>query len=224
MKPIIYCRIADLTGKKFNKLTVIGFAYVKNNKSVWYCKCDCGKTTLSTAGNLSSGQAKSCGCTRKESLISRNTKHGLVNHRLHVVWVDMRRRCYNETDIQFKDYGGRGIRVCQAWKNDFKPFYDWAMSNGWKDGLTIERVNNNGNYEPSNCRWATRLEQNRNQRSNRNLTYKSKTLCISEWAQIAGISASTIYSRINRGWSTEDALTLKPVTYKNRTYERILFI
>lgn len=118
----------------------------------------------------------------------------------------MKARCYNATHDRYKDYGARGIVVCDEWLNDFTVFYDWAMNNGYKENLTIDRIDVNGNYEPSNCRWVTSKEQQRNTRYNRNYTINGKTHCITEWCEILGINRNMVYTRINRGWTVENAL------------------
>lgn len=130
-------------------------------------------------------------------------KHGLRHTRIYGIWLQMKNRCYNTKTERFKDYGGRGIIICEEWRNNFKSFYDWSMSNGYKDGLTIDRINNNGNYEPKNCRWVEIKTQNRNARSNHLITYKNETHCISEWAEITGISRYVITNRLKYGWSIE---------------------
>jgi len=155
----------DLTGKRYGKLTVLKYVGKdKNRHSLWLCKCDCGveKTISSTA--LQAGQ-KSCGCEGARTTLSqRMTKHGMYKSRIYDIWHCMKDRCYREGNSKYYLYGGRGIRVCDEWKNDFVPFYEWAMSNGYKDDLTLDRIDSDGNYEPSNCRWATVTEQNRNRR------------------------------------------------------------
>ena len=130
--------------------------------------------------------------------------------RLQVIYNCMKQRCYNPHRTQYKNYGGRGIIVCEEWKNSFKNFKDWAMKNGYKDNLTIDRINTNGNYEPSNCRWATVKEQQRNKRTNTHLTCNGKTLLIQEWSELTGLSTSRICLRLKAGWSVEKAL-LTPI-------------
>ena len=135
-------------------------------------------------------------------------KHGLKYTRIYQTWADMKRRCYNKNDkMHYPAYGGRGIIVCDEWKNNFLSFYNWAMANGYNDKLTIERVDVNGNYTPNNCKWATVAEQNRNKRTCRKLFFRGKLLCIAEWARETGIEKNTLKYRLNMGWPIEKALT-----------------
>ena len=137
--------------------------------------------------------------------------HGHRNSRLYRIWSNIKTRCYNQNDPHFNRYGGRGITVCDEWKNDFKAFYDWAMSNGYQDDLTIDRIDNDGNYEPCNCRWVTVKEQNRNKRNVKFITYDGRTQTIPEWTKEFGLGKETIRERLKRGWSDEEALTGKKV-------------
>lgn len=157
-------------------------------------------------GDFISGRSKSCGCLRRDTTIDISTTHGLKDHRLYSIWCNMKSRCYNRSNHGYKNYGGRGIKICKSWKNTFINFYKWAISNGYADNLTIERCDNNGNYTPSNCRWATRMEQCRNQRSNILLTYNGETLCLADWAKRKGMRVTTLRGRINKNWTTDEAL------------------
>ena len=150
----------DLIGQKFGRLTVI--KKLKSNKrqqSVWKCKCSCGNITIIPRPNLKSGNTKSCGCLRNEA-----KKHGLYKHSLYPIWNAMVQRCCNFNNVNYPNYGGRGIKIYKQWKNDFKKFYDWAILNSWKKGLQIDRINNDGDYKPSNCRFVTSRKNNQNKR------------------------------------------------------------
>lgn len=194
--------IIDLTGNKFGKLTVI-CRKGSNDKgnAMWKCICDCGNVVVVNSNHLRSGNTCSCGCTRGE-------KHGLTNTRIYRIWQAMKNRCYNQNVVHFGDYGGRGITVCEEWKNSFSAFYDWAISNGYSDELTIDRIDFNGNYEPSNCRWVNMKMQNNNTRHNRTITKNGETHSVSEWAEIIGIKPATLYARIfTYNWEIEKALS-----------------
>lgn len=133
-------------------------------------------------------------------------KHGLKNTRLYRIWLGMKDRCNNPNTSRYLDYGGRGITVCDEWNDDFKSFYDWSMSHGYSDILTIDRIDNDKGYSPDNCRWVTMLIQANNSRHNHNITYKGETHSLSDWSRILGLSFHLLSNRINRyGWSVENA-------------------
>lgn len=195
----------DLTGKRFGRLTVIERDYSKRT-TAWLCKCDCGNMHIATAKHLNNGHVKSCGCLNREP---KRVAHNMSHSRIYNIYQTMKKRCYNSKDEHYHNYGGRGIKVCDDWLNDFQAFYDWAMANGYKDDLSIDRINVNGNYEPANCCWATNSQQQRNKRNSVKVKYNGETKTIYEWSEIVGIDPLTIADRIRKGWTAEKALTQK---------------
>lgn len=157
--------LRDLTGQKFGRLTVLQRAETINKRTRWLCRCDCGEEVIVEAYNLTKGHTQSCGCLQKEATAKASTTHGMRNSRLYRIWNCMHTRCYRKSYHAYKHYGGRGIAICDEWLHDFQAFYDWAMENGYKDNLTIDRIDSNGNYSPSNCRWTTMAIQNKNKRA-----------------------------------------------------------
>lgn len=203
-------KFIDITGKKFNKLTVIGFYEKSKNGARWLCKCDCGNQTIVRGANLKNGSVKSCGCLVHENKSS--IKHGLSNTRIYSIYCGIKSRCNNENSPAYKNYGGRGIKMCEEWANDFMIFHDWALKNGYKEGLTIERIEVNKGYDPSNCCWKTKREQCYNRRDT--IRYKGK--CLSELCQEHSMPYNTVYRRITVGkMSICDALT-KPIMKEKR--------
>lgn len=183
-------QIVDITGNKYHKLTVIGM--IPNKIPIkWVCKCDCGKIKFVIGGNLKSGGTKSCGCDKKKS-------NGLSRTSIYQVYKGIIQRCYNHKNKDYRNYGGRGITVCDEWRNSFIVFYNWSVSSGYDKSLQIDRINNNGNYEPLNCRWATLKQQGRNRRTNNIIEYNGKSQCLSDWAEELGISRSTFIYRIKK--------------------------
>lgn len=152
----------DLTGKRFGRLVVVKFTGKRRGtNALWKCVCDCGNTAIVVSSELQRGRTRSCGCLHREVAKKMSTKHGLWKHPLNKVWITIKQRCYNPNCAQYPYYGRRGIKVCDKWKDSFKAFYDWAINNGYKKGLTIDRIDDEGNYEPSNCQWITKSENTR---------------------------------------------------------------
>lgn len=200
----------DLTGKIFNNLKVIEYSgKSKQNKSLWKCECLlCHNITYSISADLIRGHKVSCGCVRLMKVKEKIVTHNKSYTRLYNIWTDMKQRCYNKNNIAYKNYGDRNITMYDEWKNNFQCFYDWAISNNYSDNLTIDRIDNNKNYEPNNCRWITFKEQQNNRRNNHYMTLKGVTHTIREWSEIVDIPYGTIVSRVNAlHWSDEKALT-----------------
>jgi len=200
-------------GQKFNRLTIIKLDHIekyispkgkKKNKVYYVCQCDCGKNLIVLKNEITSNGTKSCGCKREENIRKSITIHNMTKTRLYKIWRNIKTRCLNKNNKHYKDYGGRGITICEDWKNDFMSFYNWAITNGYKEDLTIDRIDVNGNYEPSNCRWADRTIQNKNKRNNHLITYNGETHCVAEWSGILEINLRTLWSRIiNYNWPIE---------------------
>lgn len=190
----------DLTGQRFGRLVVVSRA--GNDKSgnyQWLCKCECGSETIVRGYSLRSGHTKSCGCLNRERSVDVHRSHGGRATRLYNVWCGIKSRCLNENIPNYCRYGGRGITVCDEWLNSFESFRDWALNSGYEDTLSIDRIDNNAGYEPSNCKWSTRAEQNRNQRSNINLTIGGVTKCLKDWAKVFHLKYGTLLARYHRG-------------------------
>lgn len=200
----------DLTGQRFGRLVVLKqvedhVTKGGSHQKQWLCECDCGNTTITTTQNLRCGDTKSCGCLELETKIKNGTTHGDSGKRLHTIWTAMRRRCSNPSNWDYKYYGGKGVTVCQEW-NDYPVFREWAMSNGYSDDLTIDRIDPNGNYEPSNCAWVPIKAQENNRTNNRKYSYNGCTHTISEWAEIYHMPYSRLYMRLQKGLTIDEAL------------------
>lgn len=191
-------KLKDLTGKRFGRWVVLkrgGYDSWKNLK--WLCRCDCGTEREVLGLSLRNGTSLSCGCIQKETAHSLGT-HYMTKTRLYKIWENIHSRCLNPKNDSFYKYGARGVSLCEEWKNSFESFRDWALSNGYRDDLTIDRIDNDGNYEPSNCRWVDCKTQSRNTRRNHYVTYNNETKCISEWDEIFKIPRSTLYYRLKK--------------------------
>lgn len=199
----------DLTGKKYGKWTVEHFSFRKGNGYYWLCRCECGKTKNVRSADLKNGKSKSCGCFQREWAKKTHTVHGLYHTRLYKIYAEMKARCLNKNDKSYFNYGGRGIKICDEWLNDFKLFYDWSISNGYdKDAprgeCTIERIDVNGNYEPSNCKWISSEQQALNKRNSIRLTYNNSKKTLKELSRVLGIRYGTLLYRFHRYKNIKD--------------------
>lgn len=191
----------DLTGQRFGRLEAVGVVDIPTRKTYWYCKCDCGNVKKVRADSLKCGAIRSCGCLKKEqeSLnLKDNKTHGKSQTRLYKIWQGIKKRCYNKNDKRFHRYGGRGITVCDEWKNDFITFQEWALNNGYADNLSIDRIDNNGNYEPNNCKWSTNKEQANNTGECIKITIGNTTKTITEWSEVFNVDSKVILARYHR--------------------------
>lgn len=207
----------DLTGRIFARLTVISFSHIENHQSFWRCKCTCGNVTVVRRVHLITGHTKSCVCLQKEiaavhlSSKGRKTKFNQGTHKQsgspeYITWVEMKRRCFAPTSNVFKHYGGRGITVCDRWIKSFQNFFA-DMGEKPSPQHSIERVNNDGNYEKSNCKWATDTEQANNKRNTVRYDYRNESLTASQWAKKLGINVGTFTSRLkDQGWTIDRAI------------------
>lgn len=194
-------KVHDLTGQKFGLLTVIGLAETDTRKTYWVCKCDCGNMKTVRSDSLLCGAIKSCGCIKRkqdEVNLTKNHRHRMSGTRIYQEWQGMKGRCYNKGNARYANWGGRGIEVCEQWRNSFENFYAWAMANGYQDDLTIDRIDNNGDYCPGNCRWVSQKEQSRNRRSNINITIGNSTRTLIEWCEIFQVDYANVNARYHR--------------------------
>lgn len=211
-------RFRDLTGQRFGRLVAIELDddYISPagyRKKRWRCKCDCGNNVTVWAGNLLSGHTYSCGCAHLEKMAKGNPKHGKCHTRLYNIYCGIIQRCENKNSEYYYRYGQRGIKMCEEWRNDFELFYNWAINNGYKESLSIDRINNNKDYCPDNCRWATRVEQANNTSRSHFIEFNGEKKTIAEWEKETGITGLSY--RINAGWDIELALTT-PTSNSNR--------
>lgn len=203
----------DITGRKFGLLEALYRTephVTPSGKKItmWMCRCRCGNEKAIRYQSLVSGETKSCGCTLGALMLETKGLHGESKTRLYNIWIDMKRRCYNPNKQFYYCYGGKGVEVCNEWRDDYLAFKEWALANGYRDDLTFDRVDSDGNYEPSNCRWATPAEQANNRGSwNQLLAFDNETHNVTEWATILGVKATTLFKRKAAGCSDKRTLT-----------------
>ena len=193
----------DLRYKQFGDLTVIGFER-KSSKRLWRCKCVCGKEKLYRTNQLTKNNITNCGCKRPILV-----KHGYYYHPLYKIWNGMKKRCYYKNSDSYKYYGARGIEVCNEWKSNPEVFIKWALQNGWKEGFSIERIDVDKNYEPSNVKWIPLSRQSRNKRNSHWISYNGETKCLADWCDQYNLDYRLVNTRLRRGWNTEKAFFQK---------------
>ena len=201
--------VKDLTGKRFGRLVVIGLQPSETRKTYWICQCDCGNIKVIRSDSLQCGSIRSCGCLKKEQdekNLSQGNGHRkyaetgfkVGGTRLYSIWQGIKSRCYNEHNARYDRYGGRGIKVCDEWRNDFVNFYNWAIKNGYSADLTIDRINNDGDYCPENCHWATAKEQCNNRSTNILIKIGNATKTLTQWCEIFELNSAAVLARYNR--------------------------
>jgi len=193
----------DLTGNKYGRLTVVGLSARKSGrKSYWVCECECGKQHLGRSDSLKSGYLQSCGCLKKEQdreNLTKNHRHKESHTHLHNTWLGMKARVSNPNNKSYSRYGGRGIMMCDDWFNSYESFRNWAKQNGYEESLTIERINVDGDYEPSNCTWIPFNDQANNRRTTIWVEWQGKRQNITQWAKELDFNRVTLYDRYHRG-------------------------
>ena len=202
----------DLTGMKFGRLTVIERTEnSESGKTRWLCRCDCGKEIVVCGCNLKNNHTQSCGCIHHEVVSRVFGTHHMSQSRIYSIWVNIKTRCLNHKAVNYHNYGGRGITICNEWQNDFQAFYDYVskLEHFNEKGYSLDRINNNGNYEPNNLRWADLKTQSRNTRANLIVIYKGKSMPLIDAAELSGIAFPTLWARVRNG-DTGDRL-FRPV-------------
>ena len=201
----------DFVGNKYGRLTVISKTDKKlGHNWIYLCQCECGNFKEVSTGNLTTGKVKSCGCLSYENRKKSRPKHGFARHRLYSLYYGIKYRCNNKNCPEYFRYGGRGIKICDEWlgKKGFENFKDWALSNGYADNLSIDRIDNNGNYCPENCRWVDRFTQQNNTRKNKFYEYNGELLTLSQLSRKYSINVNTLFHRLKKYDSVKDAIEI----------------
>lgn len=206
-------RAKDITGQRFGRLLAIRPVGRKGRKLVWHAKCDCGREHVVVGSEMLTGHTQSCGCLIVDVNRALRIWHGMCGTRVYNTWARIKTRCFDQKCADYPDYGGRGITICDQWRDDFEAFY--ADVGDPPKGTSLDRIDNNRGYEPGNVRWATPKQQANNRRKNRRVTYGALTLTISEWADRKGINHGTIRSRLENGWPIGSALNVPAFLGRN---------
>ena len=194
----------DITNNRYGRLVAIKKEKSINGQNMWLFQCDCGKQKIINKYSVIRGFTNSFGCYHKEQDVLKHTTHNMSKTRLYRCWQDMKNRCYNPSRKKYKIYGGRGIIVCSEWKNSFENFSDWSLRNSYKEGLSLDRIDVNGNYCPENCRWTTMKEQNNNRRNNHKITINNETKNLCEWLEIFKMDSGSFYYKLKKGYKPEE--------------------
>lgn len=205
----------DITGQRFGRLVAlgpIGRTTGTRKYILWLCQCDCGNTHKVTANNLRSGSTASCGCWLSDRVTAQNKTHGMWNEPIYKIWTGIKDRCTNSAGSHYTRYGARGITICNEWQDSFESFYSHVsqLPHFGEKGYSIDRIDNDGDYEPGNVRWATGTTQSRNRRTNRLITFDGVSRTVAEWAETLDIGGDTLRYRLGAGWSVRDALFTRP--------------
>lgn len=200
-------KVIDLKGQRFGILTVLERAENKNKNAQWKCQCDCGNICVKQGYLLRKGAIKSCGCMKSDFFKNHNPNktHGESHSRLYIIWSDMLRRCEYELNDNYNRYGKRGVTVCDEW-HDYLTFKEWAVSHGYSDNLSIDRIDGTKGYMPSNCRWITEKQQANNRKTCVYLECRGKRMTMTQWSEYLNVPMNRIKTRLKLGWSVEDAL------------------
>lgn len=210
-------RFADLTGRIFKRMTVVGYAGKRGARHLWVCRCLCGRDKTVPSGDLISGHTGSCGCLQRDCrhfTLTPPRTHGMYNSPEYLSWRSMKTRCSNSKSPDFQYYGGRGIKVCKRWMKFENFFKDMGRR---PIGTTLDRKNGEGGYCKSNCRWADVFEQSNNKRSNRLLTFNGSTQTVAQWSREVGITEDVIHHRLNSGWSEARVFSIPCLRRKKST-------
>lgn len=214
--------LRDISNKRFGRLVAVNPQRI-NGRLFWKCQCDCGNITTVRQYSLLNGNTKSCGCYSKEVTMKRTYKHGMTRTKLYSTWNEIKQRCNNKNSLSYKYYGAKGISICPEW-TDYRNFYNWAIETGYKEDLTIERIDVSKDYCPNNCKWIPLSEQSKNKSNTIYIEYNGETKSLCDWASLIGVSRRTLYSRIKKKhWPIERALTQSKrnrehfLTYNNKT-------
>lgn len=211
-------------GDKIGRLTVIEYGgykqYAKRIENLWKCKCECGNEKIVSETTLKRNANASCGCYKREKVSKSLMKHSFTKHPLYKIWRGIKTRCFNSNSKSYERYGGRGITMCNEWSNNAASFCQWSLDNGYKKGLSIDRIDNDGNYEPNNCRWVDKFVQANNKRNNHKVLYNGEIYSLNELERLTGLDHRLIGNRLERGWDIEKIISTPTEKGRNQYGEK----